>query len=941
MDTDGPPNSRLFLVCGKHATEELLAEAFQQFGRVQSVKLIRDKGVAYIKYDKASSAAAAQEALHEAVLNDGRTKLKVMLAEAPNARRHRYPRTGSDAEAAADPDNVPPRSRLFIVVPKTADAALIQEELGRWPDLQYCKTDLIASKGVVFCKFMRSSPALSALEAIVESGTLAGYKVKCMLAEPKSGRGRPDSGSGSLDNTWQVDRGAAASPSTSGSRGGAMCGGGNTEHSAATRAGIAGSHGMSPAHSRSLNSMYSDGAVNHSNRALPAIQSIGYNGPLGEPYHNSQDIIAQIGLAALANFAQGAVSGGVQIAGSQSYPSQNHDVLQSQNPPNLGTSQQVFAQQALSGGNSGCTTTPGIAHQQAYTLAMHMQQQQQQQHHLQQHHQQQQQQHHQQQQRLGVLPGAHSDGSLNNLAAQVGLGSAAGLGLGLGLGIGAGSALHNSRGLENLSLGSLIASIQQPPSHQREVGGSHAADISSGGSMSVCTNSASGLRSSEAFNRQRLFVVCHKAATEDMLARLFRMWPDLEYLDLKRDHSTGASKGFCYVNYSSKEAAAAAMDILNGIEWPPASGTRLKVMYAEPQASRRPPLSGAVAPRHVPSDSLESAAHAVTSPQRDDETSSRHRPLPPPQDLGALSSSRLPRPSSIEEMGRGVLGNEFGGAGEDDGTDAPLDGHIAVHVASAGIPDHDAAPTEPGLTDLGVSVLHPSTADAMHHSQQQQQQLFSRQGSGGDGSEWGPDHGTVGQAGCLDRMHQAASQQQHQGDMQALQQAVSRQAHLAHMQQQLHHAAMQGPTPEQQQASQGSQLLPVLLQKQQPQVVADHSEAAIKTGRKQPAAAPAASDMNWESPQPAGAEAQRVYTTLPRPLPDYALQHVFEQFGTVEFVRLQSDQRHGVVQFAVAESAAAALKGLAGASITGLALTLSATDPLQPERNSKRPRVAT
>lgn len=42
--------------------------------------------VAYVKFDRASSAAAAQEHLHETVLSDGRTKLKVMLAEAPNSR---------------------------------------------------------------------------------------------------------------------------------------------------------------------------------------------------------------------------------------------------------------------------------------------------------------------------------------------------------------------------------------------------------------------------------------------------------------------------------------------------------------------------------------------------------------------------------------------------------------------------------------------------------------------------------------------------------------------------------------------------------------------------------------------------------------------------------------------------------------------------------------
>ncbi len=43
--------------------------------------------VAYVKYERASCAAAAMEALHETVLADGRTRLKVLLAEAPTARR--------------------------------------------------------------------------------------------------------------------------------------------------------------------------------------------------------------------------------------------------------------------------------------------------------------------------------------------------------------------------------------------------------------------------------------------------------------------------------------------------------------------------------------------------------------------------------------------------------------------------------------------------------------------------------------------------------------------------------------------------------------------------------------------------------------------------------------------------------------------------------------
>lgn len=52
-------------------------------------------------------------------------------------------------------------------------------------------------------------------------------------------------------------------------------------------------------------------------------------------------------------------------------------------------------------------------------------------------------------------------------------------------------------------------------------------------------------------------------------------------------------------------------------------------------------------------------------------------------------------------------------------------------------------------------------------------------------------------------------------------------------------------------------------------------------------------------------------------MPDYALEHVFSRFGAIDFVRLQSDARHGVVQFVTAEAAAAALAGLTGTDICG------------------------
>ena len=138
--------------------------------------------VAYVKYDKASCAALAMESLNGAVLNEGRgPKLKVMLADAPVARyefsctvicrrnsrggisgsfdpsQSGLARTGSrsyydymlgpypsicrgmqasertpELEISSDSDNVPPRSRLFIVVPKQADVQQIQVSSCLW-----------------------------------------------------------------------------------------------------------------------------------------------------------------------------------------------------------------------------------------------------------------------------------------------------------------------------------------------------------------------------------------------------------------------------------------------------------------------------------------------------------------------------------------------------------------------------------------------------------------------------------------------------------------------------------------------------------------------------------------------------------------------------------------------------------------------------------------
>jgi hypothetical protein len=87
------------------------------FVRHRYCRLLRErdshvsKGLCYIKYSLASSAAQAIEELHGKHISESLPPLKVQIAEAKGGRKARK-------QYSDEPEDTPARSRLFVVCPR-------------------------------------------------------------------------------------------------------------------------------------------------------------------------------------------------------------------------------------------------------------------------------------------------------------------------------------------------------------------------------------------------------------------------------------------------------------------------------------------------------------------------------------------------------------------------------------------------------------------------------------------------------------------------------------------------------------------------------------------------------------------------------------------------------------------------------------------------------
>jgi len=180
---DEPPNSRLFILCQKGITEQEFRTAFEQYGTVEDIWIIKDKrtnedrGIVYIKFAKTSEAMLAMEEMNGKSLPGTSKGLKVVVA---NSKRD-----GSTRDPREDERLV----RLFVIIPKSYTDQNLKDEFSKFGDVENVTVLKDRSsgenKGFGYVRFYRPIHAARAYENCDSS-----FKPK--FAEPQRSRDERD-----------------------------------------------------------------------------------------------------------------------------------------------------------------------------------------------------------------------------------------------------------------------------------------------------------------------------------------------------------------------------------------------------------------------------------------------------------------------------------------------------------------------------------------------------------------------------------------------------------------------------------------------------------------------------------------------------------------------------------------------------------------------------
>uniref|UniRef100_A0A7S1NAA3 RRM domain-containing protein n=1 Tax=Eutreptiella gymnastica TaxID=73025 RepID=A0A7S1NAA3_9EUGL len=244
-----PPRSRLFVTCPKDMSKDDLKNIFGVYGEVESIKMLPDKvtnqfkGIAYVKYAKASAAALAVEQISaEAANATGSRPVRCRVAEprgAPpgtitpggpvipmgihphgaagymsmahypvypmmepqympmhemthfpeyppippgfNHRKNNYG-PGATAEQRRHDNNTPPGSRLFISFSKSMPQALLQSIFMRYGPLE--TVYLVKGKNYGYAKYATAHAAQVAIHNL-HNKLVEGVACRVSVADPQ------------------------------------------------------------------------------------------------------------------------------------------------------------------------------------------------------------------------------------------------------------------------------------------------------------------------------------------------------------------------------------------------------------------------------------------------------------------------------------------------------------------------------------------------------------------------------------------------------------------------------------------------------------------------------------------------------------------------------------------------------------------------------------
>jgi len=177
-------HSRLFVVHGAPTTKEELTTAFEQFGTVESVRLVKRRegkatitAISFVKYSKASEAAMAITQLDGQVLEGSPKPLKVMVATS----------YGTGKEAVPEDE----LTRLFIRIPEEFTEDDVHHHFGQFGGIEFVNMVMDKEtgkhKGIAFVRFFKFYDAAKALEEVDPS-----FKAK--FAGPRADKRGPKGG---------------------------------------------------------------------------------------------------------------------------------------------------------------------------------------------------------------------------------------------------------------------------------------------------------------------------------------------------------------------------------------------------------------------------------------------------------------------------------------------------------------------------------------------------------------------------------------------------------------------------------------------------------------------------------------------------------------------------------------------------------------------------